>query len=116
MGTEESNVEATEEAIPANNTDPIEDKIESTAEVTDNGNQTVISEVAIADSNGNFATDNNENITDLKSAVNVEPMEVSEVDASKVEVVENGIDDDKKDESDLPYKEAQWSPANKEGK
>ena len=147
---EASNTEASEE-IRANKIEPIvEDKVECSADVIDNGNPTVISEIAIADSNGNFATDNNENITQIKSAEPVEveskvpevenvveeivkltngdvgtveeetktvdePSKTEENTPEKMEVVENGIDE-KKEDAELPYKDDQWSPANKDGK
>jgi hypothetical protein len=44
-----------------------------------------------------------------------EPSKTEENTPEKMEVVENGIDE-KKEEAELPYKDDQWSPANKDGK
>jgi len=139
---ETSNTKASEEA-PVPTIEEIQvTKVES-ADVIDNGNQTVIADITLADSNGNFATDDNENITDIKSITpvehetkmpeekvdvpvkltngDVEPEEVKCDDSKtesktpdKIQVVENGLD--APEDAELPYKDDQWSPANKDGK
>jgi len=141
---ETSNNKASEEATVPTSEETEVTKVES-ADVIDNGNQTVIADITLADSNGNFATDDNENITDIKSITPVEhetkileeekvevPVKLTngdvepreEVDGydsktdnetpEKMEVVENGID--APEVTELPYKDDQWSPANKDGK
>jgi len=112
---------------------------DKSSDVIDNGNSTVISDIAIADSNGNFAMDNNENITDLKLTKSaIDETQVEAVSAAEHKLTNGNITSDDVENSsripdqntekepadsgakngltDLPYKEDQWSPANQEGK
>ena len=101
----------------------------------DNGTNAVIGETdsndVKPDSNGNFATDDNENITNLKSlaqndkAVKDDTFKPDEVvsKAEEVKPLTNGDvaseeeDGSKKDvEANRQYKDDQWSPLNTDGK
>lgn len=111
-------------------------KIDSTDNVIEKVNQTVISDVVIADTNGNFQTDDNENITPIKSlevpvkeeAVLSVSEEVVEHKMTNGEATEEEIDTENPAEINdnvvvpngvadkLPYRDDQWSPANTDGK
>ena len=97
---------------------------ESSEKLNENGNQAVISEESVPepDSNGNFATDDNENITNIKCFAHEEshgddtkePKHLTNGDITTDP--EDDQESKKDDESQLPYKDDQWSPLNTEGK
>ena len=93
----------------------------------DNGTNAVISETdsnndVKPDSNGNFATDDNENITNLKSPAQNEETVKDDVSKTEDEVTKaedvkpltNG--DVTSEEANPQYKDDQWSPLNTDGK
>ena len=102
---------------------------ETVEKPTDNGNHAVIEESDVKpDSNGNFATDDNLNITNLKSFAHEESLDhaVKEdkpltngdvaMEETPEEEEEEEEEDVKKGEGLLQYKEDQWSPLNTDGK
>merc|ERR1719431_1146988 len=132
-----------EETNPDEETNSCETvKLNSTENVIEKVNQTVISDVVIADTNGNFQTDDNENITPIKSlevpvkeeAVLTESEEVvehkmtngeateEEINTENTAEINDNVVDDKNSvvlnglTDKLPYRDDQWSPANTEGK
>ena len=100
---------------------------ETVEKPTDNGNHAVIEESDVKpDSNGNFATDDNLNITNLKSFAHEEsldqavkedkPLTNGDVAMEETPEEEEEEEDVKKGEGLLQYKEDQWSPLNTDGK
>lgn len=99
---------------------------ETVEKPTDNGNHAVIEESDVKpDSNGNFATDDNLNITNLKSFAHEESLDqavkedkpLTNGDVAMEETPEEEEEEDvKKGEGLLQYKEDQWSPLNTDGK
>ena len=78
-------------------------------------------EVAGPDSNGNFATDDNENIKNLKSlshhdkvAEDVKEEVVKEDDVKPLTNGFEGTEEDEEEKKDPLYKDDQWSPLNTE--
>jgi len=142
--TQETDVKSSDEAgkpvvseAPSGVLDtPIPDSTDNVIEKT---NSTVISNASLADTNGNFQTDDNENITTVKSIItdvsksaeeeiNVEPMltngevevndklnEINDNIVNEKPIDENGISEEEKALT-LPYRDDQWSPANTDGK
>ena len=97
----------------------------------DNGTTAVISETdsnddVKPDSNGNFATDDNENITNLKSPAQNDETVKDDVSKTKdVVAKDDEVTEDVKpltngdvasEEANPPYKDDQWSPLNTDGK
>ena len=73
------------------------------------------------DSNGNFATDDNENITNIKCFAHEEShgddvKEPAHLTNGDIATEPEEDQEAKKDESQPPYKDDQWSPLNTEGK
>ena len=101
---------------------------ETVEKPTDNGNHAVIEESDVKpDSNGNFATDDNLNITNLKSFAHEESLDLAVKEdkpltngdvamEETLEEEEEEEEDVKKGEGLLQYKEDQWSPLNTDGK
>ena len=72
-------------------------------------------EVAGPDSNGNFATDDNENIKNLKSLSHHDKEEVvKEDDVKPLTNGFEGTEEDEEEKKDPLYKDDQWSPLNTE--
>jgi len=87
--------------------------------IIDNGTTAVIDGSPNPDSNGNFATDDNKNITDTKTFAH-ENNDKIQVEAQEAPLTNGDISADieasKAEGSLLNYKEDQWSPLNTDGK